>query len=298
MIEQVIYEHLSGSAELASLLTSYAEQPAIFNQKAPADTDPLWRDGAQYGRVIFALDTRDDPARALCGNLVLEAQSCDGDASDRKSHGDPDEMETLLRELTDGCFFSDGTQTMAAQWAESRGFTVPTEPVHGVTLTFQMLAFPAASNRMAKLVARMNQWTANSFDGTGLLVINHDQLSGVWKPDTDNAAIYWRVISDKAAGWIPDTHQTAWRTATLRGHVFAPSVPASEEIALQILHQLACDKRLLQTGESPIIVDRDNRFDPSADALRSGQIQVEATYGEIVRPQPIAPLAQIHYSYV
>ncbi len=61
MIEQTIYKHLLSCGELASYLTEYAEKPAIFFQKAPPDTDSLWQDGAQYGRIVFAIDAEGDP---------------------------------------------------------------------------------------------------------------------------------------------------------------------------------------------------------------------------------------------
>lgn len=343
MIDQSIYEHLVTCPELTSQLTRYAARPAVFNQQAPADTDPLWDEGAQYARVIFALDMQNDPTRTLGGSLLIDAQCQAGQDS-------PERLETLIRHRIDGCFFSSNTSAedtsnditsddiihdnttrndttspggatdiVAAQWADSQYFTEPTEHVNGVTVRFTLLAFPRLTTHVPDVIARLNEWTAARFPA--LLVIHQSPLPAVWKPGDDihptesttspfdaetsllapgtsplvGSAIYWRVDSLKPAGWIPDTHQTAWRTALLRGHLFAVDVTTAADCAHAILHQLSRDKRLAKTGESPILVSQTNRVDIGADALRTGQITVEATFGEITRQVPFCPLRSIHY---
>lgn len=67
MIEQALYDHLREQDALLPYLARYDGAPAIFNQSAPADTDPLWRNGAQYGRLVFAVDLQGDPERAMGG---------------------------------------------------------------------------------------------------------------------------------------------------------------------------------------------------------------------------------------
>lgn len=322
MIDQSIYEHLVTCPELTSRLARYADQPAIFNQQAPADTDALWAEGVQYARVIFALDVQNDPTRTLGGSLLIDVQCQAGQDS-------PELLESLVRRRINGCFFSSpshhetgsltdyvtssashqATDTatnpaadiMAAQWADSQYFAEPTEHVNGVTLRFTLLAFPQLTTREPDIIARLNEWTAARFPT--LSVIHQNTLPAVWKPGRDTglstqsaqSALYWRVDSLKPAGWIPDTHQTAWRTAIVRGHLFAVDVTTAADCAHAILHQLSQEKRLVKTGESPILISQNNRVDVGADALRTGQISLEATFGEIVRHVPFHPLQHIHY---
>ncbi len=283
MIDKAIYEHLISSPELEPMLTAYVEKPAIFNQEAPPDTDALWAERCQYPRVIFALDIQGDPARAIGGRLVIDIQCAAGKQF-------PEDAEPVIRKLTDGYFFSDEGCSMAAQWDDSRYFTEPAHKVSGVTLNFTLLAFPLLGGSVAK---RLNEWTSDRFPG--LLVINHDMLPGTWKPKAGKSAIYWRMASVKPAGWIPDTYQTVWRTATFCGHVFAPDIQSAEEISQAVTMKLYSDRRLVKPGESQIMVDRNNSFDAGADALRTGQITVEATYGEIVQYQPYNPMNHIIY---
>ena len=106
MIEQALYEHLKARPELSERLATYNKVPAVFNQEAPADTDPLWGKGPQYSRIVFAEDIQGDPERTMGGTLVVDIMCKDGDF--------PEDLEPLVRELIDGYFFSNSTFTRGA----------------------------------------------------------------------------------------------------------------------------------------------------------------------------------------
>lgn len=286
MLDKAIYEHLSGNPELAPMLTRYAEKPAVFSQDAPADTDPKWAGGEQYGRIIFALDVQGDPARAMGGNLAVYVQCV-------AEQQEPEALEPVVRQLIDGYFFTDNGCTMAAQWVDSRYFTEASERVRSVALSFSLLAFPLLSATTTKVTQRVNEWTAERFPE--LLVINHHTLPAVWKPGKEKCAVYWRVASVNPAKWIPDTYQTVWRTAILKCHVFAPDVSKAALIAQEIIMQMYADRRIWNREDGQIMFDRDNTFDSGADALREGQATVEATFGEIVQRKSGNPLNHINF---
>ncbi len=287
MIDKAIYERLLSNRELSGLLTSYGGKPAVFNQEAPPDTDALWARGTQYGRIVFALDVQGDPARTIGGSLCVDVQC-------RSGRQFPEELEPVVRKLIDGSFFSDSGCTMAAQWVDSRYFTEPAMQVSGVTLTFSLLAFPLLSTISANVTERINEWTSEAFPE--LLVINRDVLPGTWKPGNGKSAVYWRAVSLKPAGWIPDTYQTVWRTATLKCHVFSADIREAGEISQKLVNALYGIRRLVRTGKSQIIVDRSNSVDAGADALKSGQVTVEATFGEIVNYVKKNPMNHIIYN--
>ncbi len=286
MLDKAIYEHLVGAAELAPLLTSYAGKAAVFNQEAPADTDPNWADGAQYGRIIFALDVQGDPARAMGGSLMVDVMCEAGIQA-------PEELEPVVRKLIDGYFFTDDGCTMAAQWESSRYFMEAEEQVSGVTISFSLLAFPAFSTVTTDIIARINEWTSKRFPE--LIVINRDTLPAAWKPENENCAVYWRIVTIMPAEQVKDTYQTIYRTALLKCHIFAPDICKAAVIAQEIALRLYCNKRIISAGEGSIYVSRNNIINTGADALREGQLTVEATYGEIVRMQPNNPLHHINY---
>ncbi len=285
MIEQALYEHLKSQEDLEPYLTHYNEEPAIFNQEAPADVDELWDEGPQYGRIVFSVDLQGDPERTMGGTLAVDIMC-------KKDEQDPEEIEPIIRKLIHGYFFSNGTFTVAAQWKNSSYFTEQTDDVIGCTVAFELLGFPVLTTSKPDIVRRLNHWTRENMR---VHVINHDPLpETAWKPEGREAAVYWRLVTDKPAGWIPDTFQTVWRTATVKCHVFSEDRAAdvSREIALRLL----AAKRLTKEGESQIMIGRNApTVDYSADPLKTGQVSVDGTYAVIVYLEPDGTINDINY---
>ena len=275
MIEQALYKHLQKQGDLLlPFLATYAGKMAIFNQEAPADNDPRWGKGPQYGRIVFSVDLQGDPARTMGGLLVVDILC-------HKNEQFPEDIEPIVRSLIHGYFFSSGTFAVAAQWKNSDPFNEANDEITGCTVSFDLLAFPTITTSAPDLIARFNEWTAQQFEK--LHVINYNELPDTaWKPTGQESAVYWRVVVDNPAGWIPDTFQTIWRTATIKCHIFSEDIATSSTVARDLLTRLYAVKRLLKAGETPIMVNRRNTQDNSADPLRTGQVTVEATYGIIV----------------
>lgn len=273
MIEKALYEHLKKQEDLAAFLATYADQPAVFSQEAPSDKDKLWGHGPQYGRIVFAVDLQGDPERIMGGVLAVDIMC-------KEDEQYPEDIEPILRHLIHGYFFSSGTFTVAAQWRNSAPFTQPNDHVTGCTVTFDLLAFPVLSTSTPDVVARFNAWSSEI---ENIHVINHDELPAeAWKPTGKETAVYWRVVTDGPANWIPDTFQTIWRTATVKAHIFSETPAAAAAVARDLYIRLYAARRLLKAGEAPIMVNRRNQIDNGADPLRSGQLTVEATYGVVV----------------
>lgn len=274
MIEKSLYEHLTSQEDLAAHLASYLDRPAVFNQEVPADTDPDWGEGSQYGRVVFAVDLQGDPERDVAATLAVDILC-------QKGEQFPEEIEPIVKSLIDGWFFVGTEGNMAAQWKNSSFFTEPTNQVVGCTVVFDLLAFPMVSTGTPDVIGRFNEWTAQI---EGLHVLNFAPLPySAWKPKGDESAVYWRLVSDGPAGWIRDTYQTIYRKAVVKCHVFSASIDRSTAVTRDLYVRLYGARRLLKSGETPIIVNQNNTMDAGADPLRTGQLTVEGTYGIIVR---------------
>ena len=287
MIEQALYEHLKAQDELADFLAVYNDDPAVFNQAAPPDTDELWGEGPQYGRVVFAVDMQGDPARTMGGMLAVDILC-------KEDEQVPEDIEPIIRSLIHGYFFSTSSFTVAAQWKNSSYFTEPVNHVAGCTVSFELLGFPIQGTSAPDIIGRVNHWSREALQNVH--VINHDRLpSDAWKPEGAEAAIYWRLVTDRPAGWIPDTFHTNWRTAIIRCHVFTEDNARAASLAREIAARLHAKKRLMKEGESQIMVNRNNTVDASADPLSTGQVTVEATYGLIVRWQNEATIQRINF---
>lgn len=274
MIEQALLEHLRAQKDLTDCLATYSGFPAVFSQEAPADKDQAWEKGPQYGRIVFSVDLQGDPERTMGGLLSVDIM-CKKDAVTC-----PEDIEPLVRSLIHGYFFCSGTFTVSAQFKNSAFFTQPTDKVTGCTVFFDLLAFPIITTSTVDVVARLNEWSSKL---PHVHVINYAPLpAAAWKPADGESAVYWRKVTDAPAGWIPDTFQTIWRTATVRAHVFSETLDESSNLAEVLAIRLHAVKRLLKDGEASIMVNRRNTVDNGADPLRTGQVTVEATYGVIV----------------
>lgn len=276
MIEKALHDHLTAQVELAEYLATYDGKPAIFNQEAPADTDHKWGRGSQYGRIVFVEDIQGDPERTLGGMLIVDIMC-------KENEQFPEDIEPILRQMIHGYFFSNGSFTVAAQFKNTNYFTQPTDHVIGCTVSFDLLGFPIITTSAPDVIERMNECTSKI---DGIHVINYDSLPApAWKPTAEETAVYWRIVNENPAGWIPDTFSTIWRTAAVRGHIFAVDMATATEVARNLTIRLYASKRLLRVGESPIMVNRRNTTDNGADPLRTGQVTVEATYGIVVYRQ-------------
>ena len=286
MIEQALYEHLKDRKDLAKFLASYNCAPAIFNQEAPADMDEGWGCGSQYGRIVFTVDIQGDPARTMGGVLSVDILC-------KENEQYPEEIEPVIRAAIHGFFFSSGTFTVAAQWKTSGYFTEVTNQVAGCTVTFDLLGFPVITTGVPDIISRINEWTAAI---EGLHVINYDELPcQAWKPTVSDSAVYWRLVNDRDAGWVKNRYSTIWRTAVIRCHIFSRNYATAATVARDINVRLYTAKRLLKTGETPIMVNQRNTIDDGADPLRTGQLTVEGTYGVIVHFESDATIQNINY---
>ena len=284
MIETALYQHLMASESLRPFLATYANELAIFNQEAPSDIDGGWGRGSQYGRIVYNVDLTGDPERRISGVLLVDVL-CE------KGRQLPEEVEPVVRPLIDGYFFSVETVTMAAQWRASDYFATSNEKVVGVTLTFDLLAFPKQTTIEPDPIALINKWTSENIEGAK--VIGYTELPASWKATDDNVAIYWKLSQIQKCNWIPDTYNCSWQTAVIDGFIMTESENLATSIARCISNMLTIKKRLIFDDKSPLMVDRSISVASTHDRLRIRAITIDATYGILTPLPPRNPLNHI-----
>lgn len=270
-MEELIYQYLCSCEELSRDLTTWADTPAIFQTKAPDDTDESWGDGSQYPRLIFDLNMQSDAERKISGQLMIDVM-CEDEAESIQV----EDIEATVKGVIDGCFFSNSDLTISAQWSSSNPFEQGDDDVIGTTLVFDVLAYPKQTTTDPDPIAATNLWIKTLYQDAN--VIGKDELPTTWKPTDESPAIYCSLFRLAESPRLKSTYSVDWIGAELHIYVMAPSESVRATISKQIIQILTHATRIMLNDGSPMLIDKvtDNL---SADPLRTGQIVVNATYG-------------------
>ena len=268
-METIICNYLREKLNKENLLSVYMDKPAVFNKFVPDDMDEYWS-GTQYPRCVFDLNMQADSERKISGQLLIDVM-CENEMPGVQ----PEELEALVRSAVDGCFFSKEDLTISAQWHSSDDFTETDRKVTGITLIFDILAYPVQETEYPDPVLAVNLWLKTLYQNA--YVIGRDTLPKVWKPTDDSPAIYCR-LSNLGEGRMKSTAAVTWIGATMRVNVMAPSEKVRSTISKNSIQILANATRLILNDGSPMLIDN-LTANLGADPLREGQIQIKATYG-------------------
>ena len=289
MIESLLYQHLQQNREYLSGLAVYRGNIAVFNQESPDDMDDGW-EGTQYGRIVYAVDLSDDPERQISGTLSADVYCENGKQF-------PEDFEPIVRSLIDGYFFTTDEETIAAQWIASNYFTEAGSKVVGVTITFDLLAFPNQETGVEMdPIPLLNQWTSDILStilNRQINVINYNETGKVWKPTDESPAIYWRVVSINQCSYIPETFHCTWQTATIQCNIIAESKEVMMMIARWIDNTLSMQKRLIYDDNSPLMIDSIS-ISATSDPLNTGQLTLTGTYGVLRKYKDSSVLSNIY----
>lgn len=268
-MEEIIYKHLCSQFNNGTL-AQYADIPAVFNMKAPDDMDENWND-AQYPRVIFELNMQADSERKISGQLLIDVM-CENETSSIQ----PEELESIAKTAVDGCFFSNEELTISAQWNRSDMFSQNDDKVTGITLAFDILAYPVQETEEPDPVLAVNLWLKTLYQNA--YVIGKDTLPEVWMPTDETPAIYCRLSNLSESGRMKSTAAVTWIGATMNINIMAPSEKVRSIMIKHSIQILENATKLILNDGSPMLMDKITG-NMAADPLREGQIQIKATYG-------------------
>lgn len=269
-MDEVIYEHLKEQHGLINILTSYADEPAIFNREAPAAEDEEWADGAQYPRIIFGLDMQEDPERKISGTLTLDVYiSTDVFIED---------IEPKVRSALDQKFFSDTENTIAVNWRSNNPFTTPEagDQIAGVTMVFDVVALPDQHLTFPCPVTALDMFVKEVFPD--FIVIGMDDLPSVFEA-TDSIPVLYVRLRELKSSTRPNTYFTQWYDATMMVHVIAPDITVREKLAKILIETLGRRReRITMPDGAPMMISQVIE-QMGADQLKTGQITMTGTYG-------------------
>ena len=284
-MEEVIYTHLCDV--LSDYITKYADRPAVFNQLAPSDTDELWNENTQYPRAIFELNMQADPARKVAGQLYIDVLT-----ENKGKSIQPEELEAIVNLQVSDCFFSTDDLTIAARWNRSDPFKQgEDDKVIGITLTFDILAFPNQLTSDPDPIECVNSWLKSLYPNAK--VIGKDSLPKVWIPTSDSPALYCRVSGLADSPKMNSTHWVEWIQASMALSIIVPNIEVQNKMLRLITEVLKAATRLIMSDDSPLLID-DIKVNHEANPLNTGQVQIQGTYG-VLRQVEATKLNHIYY---
>lgn len=278
-LEELVYSRLKGDVLIAGWLTKFNDNPAVFEIQAPSDQDKGWDKKKTYPRIIYATDKQENAERKVSGTLTIDVMTTNDGATG------PEVIEEQVRKLLTHTFFEATNEPVVALvWNQTAAFEED-ETVIGVTITFDMLAFPSQINGTRKpdpikgIISYCKELypTARLFDSA-------PTAPYMWTPTAQAPALYWRltgVTTDQI------TNSVTWMTATIVGHLFAPTPSDRLPWIRQITEELATGPNIYMDDDSPLMLQRISA-DSSRDALKDGQITLTVRYG-VLRTRPTSP---------
>lgn len=291
-LEELLYSMLIQDTTLTGMLAVFSGQPALFEYRAPPDTDTGWNGGKQYPRVDYSVQRREDPERRVSGEIFINIWH-ETDAGTVI-----EDLEARLRTILDGAVFHPTDEpVIGMRWATSEFFTagrsqfglsmselVPTDLVYGMSMTLQLLAFPVQTTFSPDPVDALNTWATSAF-GTDLQV----DLSA-WTPTAGAPALYWRFDSMQVARI---DQAVTWYDATVYGHLVAP-MPQDRLTWTRKVVEDALNARTFAFASGSWMLVQKLSADTKQDPLRVGQIKMVVRYGVQV-PQSSATVLQNAY---
>lgn len=283
-MEKIIRKYLLDIfLENSSLLATYMGEPAVFNTKVPDDVneeyeeeESYWKDDIQYPRCVFELSMQADTERSVSGRLLIDVMA---ENNEFQQH---EPLASILKDAVDGCFFSNTDLTISAQWDRSDVFAEDDDKVVGITLSFDILAYPNQQTQSPDPIVAMNTWLKTLYQKA--YVIGLDTLPEVWKPTNDSPALYCRLAKLGNSSRMNSTACVTWIGADIYMNVMTPDESTRSTLCMTIHSMLNHASRIILDDDSPMLIDNVTT-NLTSDPLRDGQLYIKTTYG--VLPQSI-----------
>lgn len=277
-MDEIIGQYLCEQSIIREKLTSYLVTPAIFNKNAPDDKDEGWEGESQFPRIVYELNMQADPERKVSGQLYIDIM-----CQNTIDTVPVEELESLVKDVVDGCFFSTSDLTISAQWKDSNAFEQDDDKVEGTTMVFDVLAYPDQLTESPDPIAATNLWVKTLYQSA--IVIGRDALQPTWKATDESPAIYCSLnrITDSAK--MKSTANVDWFDAEIHINVMSPTENVRSSICKKIIQLLRAASRIILDDGSPMLINKVTS-NMAADPLRAGQIVINATYGVLPYQAP------------
>lgn len=276
-LEDLIYNRLIQRTELTEKLARFEDVPAIFYQSAPGDQAGGWNSKRQYPRLDFIVDLQANTERQTSGLMTLNIW-CD------EAGMQPEEIEPEVQNALRDIFMQPEEQPpYCLRWARSDNFelknsTTKGSHVIGITVLFDVLAFPNQETTDPDPVMAMNQFVREWEPDAA--VIGADTLPDYFTAEAKKPAFYFRLST---LGLERETNTVAWMIASIAGHIFAPTAEIRLQWLKYLVDTLASRGEVTMMDTSPMFI-RSIKADSAVDYLTTGQLLLNVRFGILRRP--------------
>lgn len=289
---EMLYQRLTDSEALSSLLAKYKGRPAIFYQRPATADDKDWGE-KQYPRINYTVDMQENPSRNTSGLLLLHIWCDTGFGAE------PEDIEYVVRDILHSTFAQADDDAYCLAWVRSDAFEVKTNEdetvrIVGVSLTFDIMACPCQYTMYPDPIKALNEWTKKLLPSA--IVIGLDEFEGWIVPTKEKPVVYWRLTSQG----VQRKHFThTWLNISVEGHVYARSAADRlyNLVRLNTAHALA--GHIPMEDKSPLFL-KSFVCKPHLNYIAQGQIQASGHFGvlqEWYGKKPDPPLANANTDF-
>lgn len=284
-LEDLIYNRLLASEDLTDKLAKFDNLPAIFYQAAPGDQNEGWKGKKQYPRIDFVVDMQANPERQSSGLMTLNIWC--NEAGDP-----PEDIEPEVRAALCDVFMQPAEQPpYCLAWVRSDSFelsanTIKGSHVNGITILFDVLAFPCQETIDPDPIMAMNEFI-KEWEPAAVL-IGRDKIPDYFTAGKYAPAFYFRLATLELA---QETNTVVWMNGSIAGHIFAPTAETRLQWLKYLVDTLASQGEVTMLDTSPMFI-RSIKADSAANYLIIGQLRINVRFGILRRPKYAHVLAR------
>lgn len=135
-LNELIYNRLAGSRELADVLAKFSGYPAIFNSEFPSDQEAGWEGKSQYPRICYRIDMQVNQERSSAGMLHVTVHT-------EKDSLVIETIENFVRGcLKDVLMKPSGQAPFCVAWAGTEPYVLDGMAVICKDILFDILEYP------------------------------------------------------------------------------------------------------------------------------------------------------------
>lgn len=271
LFDELIFQRLYESGELAESLAGYAGGPAVFTPEAPGDDMKGWEGNIHYPRIVYNFDLQANEERHSAGTLsvyILCANTPDAVS--------PEKIEPIVREcLRDVILTPQGGSPYCFAWARTDAFTIEDKPriTIGSEIRFDIMEYPSQETSDPDPVMAANRYIKELYPEC--IVMGYDRMEEITEASAEKPVIYCRLVSvDKAE----ETNTVVWMDGKIAVHILCPDAGVRMKMASGITNRMSRDGEIIMLDHSPMTVKK-LQANYKSDYLKDGQISVSVHYG-------------------